>query len=277
MIGQPEQTQQQPHVPWRLRDLGLALAWVAAAAIFTSIVLGIIYIGPGSTTVHPPPQEPMDQELRRVFGVEPSGPLPPLPLPESKTEVRDWTIPAALASSVLVEVAFLGTAVWFGARRYARGWSVLGFRRPQKGWWTPVAVLFGAYVTIGVYVAIMELTGLADLTPKSTLPEDTFDNPFALPLAGLLALLAAPLAEETFFRGFLFPGLRNRWGAWRAALASGLFFALLHFNVGSIVPFTVIGMLLAWAYVLSGSLWMSIAAHFAFNAISFLFSVAVGA
>jgi len=275
-VGQSEQTLQRPQVPWRLRDLGLALGWVAAAAILTSIVVGIIYIGPGSTTVHPPPQEPLGQELRRVFGVEPSGPLPALPLPKSSTEARDWTIPAALASSVLVEVAFLGSAVWFGARRYGRGWRILGFRRPLRGWWTPIAVLFGAYVVLGVYVAAMELSGLADLTPKSTLPSDTFDNPFALPLAGLLALLAAPLAEETFFRGFLFPGLRNRWGTVRAALASSFFFALLHFNVGSIVPFTAIGLLLVWAYVVSGSLWMSISAHFAFNAISFLISVLAG-
>jgi membrane protease YdiL (CAAX protease family) len=276
VVGQPEQTVQQPQVPWRLRDLGLALGWVAAAAILTSIVLGIVIIGPGSTTVQPPPQEPMQQELRRVFGVEPTGPLPALPLPKSETEARDWTIPFALGLTLLVEVAFLGTAVWFGARRYGRGWNVLGFRWPLRGWWTPIVVLFGAYFVLGVYIAVIELSGLGDLTPTSTLPEDAFDNPFALPLAGVLALLAAPLAEETFFRGFLFPGLRNRWGTFRAALASGFFFALAHFNVGSIVPFTVIGMLLAWAYVVSGSLWMAIVAHFAFNAISFLITVAAG-
>jgi len=252
------------------------LAWVAAAAVFTTIVLGIIFVGPGSITIQPPPQEPMEQELRRVFGVEPTGPLPALPLPESETELRDWTIPVALGLSVLVEVAFLGSALWFGARRYGRGWDVLGFRRPLRGWWTPVAVLFGAYFVLGAYVAIVKLVGLGDLVPKSTLPEDVSDNPFTLPLAGALALLAAPLAEETFFRGFLFPGLRNRWGTMRAALASSLFFALLHFNVGSIIPFTVIGMLLAWAYVVSGSLWMAIAAHFAFNAISFLDTVVRG-
>jgi len=255
VLDQPEQTRPQPQVPWRLRDLGLALAWVAAAAIFTSIVLAIIFIGPGSTTVPPTPEDPLG---------------------EREKELRDWTIPVALASTLLVEAAFLGTAVWFGARRYRRGWDVLGFCRPLRGWWTPIAVLFGAYLVLGVYVAIMELSGLSDLTPQSTLPEDVFDNPFALPLAGVLALLAAPLAEETFFRGFLFPGLRNRWGTMRAALASSLLFALLHFNVGSIVPFTVIGMLLAWAYLVSGSLWMAISAHFAFNAISFLITVAAG-
>jgi membrane protease YdiL (CAAX protease family) len=276
VLGQSEQTLQQPQVPWRLRDLGLALGWVAATAILTSIVLAIVFIGPGSTTVQPPAQEPMEHELSRVFGVEPTGPLPALPLPESETKSSDWMTPVALGLSLPVEVAFLGSAVWFGARRYRRGWDVLGFRWPARGWWTPIAVLFGAYFVLGVYVAIIELSGLGDLTPQSTLPEDVFDSPFTLPLAGVLALLAAPLAEETFFRGFLFPGLRNRLGTLRAALASSLLFALLHFNVGSIIPFTAIGMLLAWAYVVSGSLWMAIGAHFAFNAISFIITITAG-
>src|SRR4030067_1460092 len=83
VLAQPEQTLQQPQVPWRLWDLGLALGWVAAAAILSSIVLAIVFIGPGSTTVQPPAQEPMAQELRRVFGVEPTGPLPALPVPQS--------------------------------------------------------------------------------------------------------------------------------------------------------------------------------------------------
>ena len=103
MLGQPEQEiLPQSQVPWRLRDLGVALGWVAAAAIFTSIVLAIVFIGPGSTTVQPPAQEPMEQELRRVFGVEPTGPLPALPLPESETETQDWTIPFALGLTLLV-------------------------------------------------------------------------------------------------------------------------------------------------------------------------------
>ncbi len=276
MLDQPEDTVKRPQVPWRLRDLGLALAWVAAVAILTSIVLAIVYIGPGSETVHPPAQEPMRQELRRVFGVEPTGPLPAPVQPESETKTEDWTIPIALGLTLLVEAAFLGTAAWFGARRYGRRWDVLGFRWPLRGWWTPIVVLFAAYLVLGVYVAIVEVTGLVDLTPESTLPEDVFDSPFTLPLAGVLALLAAPLAEETFFRGFLFPGLRNRFGTLRAALASSFLFAALHFNIGSIVPFTAIGLLLTWAYVVSGSIWMAIGAHFAFNAISFIVTVAAG-
>ncbi len=91
-----------------------------------------------------------------------------------------------------------------------------------------------------------------------------------------LAIVAAPVAEETFFRGFLFPTLRGRWGTVWAALASAVLFAALHFDVGSMIPFTVIGLLLVWAYVVSGSLWAAIFAHFAFNSISLVVGIAVG-
>jgi hypothetical protein len=67
-----------------------------------------------------------------------------------------------------------------------------------------------------------------------------------------------------------------RWGTFWAALASGLVFAALHFSLGSLVPFTIIGMLLAWAYVFSGSLWAAIAAHFLFNSVSFVVGVLLG-
>jgi membrane protease YdiL (CAAX protease family) len=35
-------------------------------------------------------------------------------------------------------------------------------------------------------------------------------------------------------------------------------------------------MLLAWAYVFSGSLWAAIAAHFLFNSVSFVVGVLLG-
>jgi len=242
MLVQPQQDSPGagPQVPWRLRDLGLAGAWVLAVGILTIIALGIFFAVAGDAS-------------------------------------DDAEIVAVLGASLALEVALLGAAAWFSVRRYSCGWQALGFRRAVRGgWWVPVAVVLAAYLTLGVYFLIVELTGLGELVPESTLPEDFFDNPAIVPLVGVLAILAAPIAEETFFRGFLFAGLRVRWGTFWAALASGLVFAALHFSLGSIVPFTVIGMLLAWAYVFSGSLWTAIGAHFAFNAVSFGVAVATG-
>jgi membrane protease YdiL (CAAX protease family) len=203
--------------------------------------------------------------------------MPRPPLAEEEREPRDWAKALAVATSLALEVAFLGAAAWFSVRRYSCGWRALGFRRAVRGgWWVPVVVLVAAYLTLGTYLLIVEVTGLGELVPESTLPEDFFDNPATIVLVGVLAVLAAPIAEETFFRGFLFPALRVRWGTFWAALASGLLFAALHFNVGSIVPFTVIGMLLAWAYVFSGSLWTAIGVHLVFNSVSFGIAVATG-
>lgn len=242
MVVQPQQSIEGAgrQVPWRLRDLGLAGAWVFAVGILTIIVLGI------------------------VFAV-------------AEDVGDDVETAAILASGLALEVAMLGAAAWFSVRRYSCGWRALGFRRAVRGgWWVPVVVLVAVYLTLGTYLLIVELAGLGDLVPESTLPEDFFDNPAIVPLVGVLAVLAAPIAEETFFRGFLFAGLRVRWGTFWAALASGLVFAALHFSLGSIVPFTVIGMLLAWAYVFSGSLWTAIGVHFAFNSVSFGIAVVTG-
>ena len=242
MLVQPQQDSPGagPQVPWRLRDLGLAGAWVLAVGILTIIALGIFFAVAGDAS-------------------------------------DDAEIVVVLGGSLALEVALLGAAAWFSVRRYSCGWQALGFRRAVRGgWWVPVVVVLAAWLTLGVYFLIVELTGLGELVPESTLPEDFFDNPAIVPLVGVLAVLAAPIAEETFFRGFLFAGLRVRWGTFWAALASGLLFAALHFSLGSIVPFTVIGMLLAWAYAFSGSLWTAIGAHFAFNAVSFGVAVATG-
>jgi membrane protease YdiL (CAAX protease family) len=242
MLVQPQQDipRAEPLVPWRLRDLGLAGAWVVAIGIVTIIALGIVFAAAGDAS-------------------------------------DDAAIAAVVGSGLALEVALLGAAAWFSVRRYSCGWRALGFRRAVRGgWWLPVAVVLAAWLTLGVYLSIVELVGLGELVPESTLPEDFFDNPATIVLVGFLAVLAAPIAEETFFRGFLFPALRVRWGTFWAALASGLLFAAVHFSLGSIVPFTVIGMLLAWAYVFSGSLWTAIGAHFIFNSVSFGIAVATG-
>jgi membrane protease YdiL (CAAX protease family) len=102
------------------------------------------------------------------------------------------------------------------------------------------------------------------------------DDPLIMALIGLLAVVVAPVTEETFFRGFMFSALRKRWGFIVAAVASGLLFALAHTDFGSIIPFTVIGVFLAAIYTYTGSLWVSIASHLLFNFISFLAAAITG-
>ena len=84
-----------------------------------------------------------------------------------------------------------------------------------------------------------------------------------------------PFAEELFFRGFFFAGLRRRLGFILAAMFSGFVFSLAHADLGLILPFTGVGMVLAYSYERTGSLYAPIGIHVLFNLVSFLVLILV--
>ena len=59
-------------------------------------------------------------------------------------------------------------------------------------------------------------------------------------------------------------------------IISGFLFGLFHFNLGGLVPFSLIGMLLAWGFQSTGSLIVPITVHFIINSISFVVTVIGG-
>lgn len=90
--------------------------------------------------------------------------------------------------------------------------------------------------------------------------------------AGLLIIAGAAIGEELFFRGLLFGGLRQRLSLWPALLISGLIFGLPHLPQGDpavVLQLSLFGVILAWAYERSGSLWVPIAFHAMNNSIAF--------
>ena len=134
--------------------------------------------------------------------------------------------------------------------------------------WRPMLAVFLCYIGIALYAVAAEATGIDLLKPNSTLPTAVSRDDLALAMAGVLAVICAPIAEEVFFRGFVFGGL-TRWGFWPAALLSSLLFAGVHFDPGSVIPFVGIGVVLAWLFWKRGCLWDNILFHMMFNGTSF--------
>ncbi len=76
------------------------------------------------------------------------------------------------------------------------------------------------------------------------------------------AVVAAPIVEETMFRGLLYPALRERWGAPGAIALSAAIFAIVHPTMpGGFLPLWTIGSSLALAYQRRGSLVAGIVMH----------------
>jgi membrane protease YdiL (CAAX protease family) len=84
--------------------------------------------------------------------------------------------------------------------------------------------------------------------------------------------IGAPMWEEMLFRGFLLPPLAKMTGFWPAALAtSGLWTGLhLGYSLIGLGEVFLIGLFFAWLMRRTGSLWVPIACHGAYNALLFL-------
>jgi len=75
----------------------------------------------------------------------------------------------------------------------------------------------------------------------------------------------APLSEELYFRGMVYPVIRARLGPLAGMVLSGLFFGALHLDVYRLVPIGFMGFALAYFYERTGSLVTCIVAHSAWN------------
>ena len=177
---------------------------------------------------------------------------------------------AAFVFAIILELLLLLGAWLFGPYRHGGSIQALGFRAPVSGTASlPWLVLLASLIFASIYIAIVSAIGLETLEPPS-LPQELVESNLDRFAMFVLVVVLAPLAEETFFRGFLLPVLVSRWGfLWGAGLTS-LLFGLTHGALGMIVPAFATGMLFAWLYYRTRSLWSCLLAHAAQNSLAFV-------
>ncbi|MCH7746391.1 MAG: CPBP family intramembrane metalloprotease [Chloroflexi bacterium] len=158
-------------------------------------------------------------------------------------------------------------AVWvFGIKKYRARWQTLGLRYPSArgGFVLPLLALLGSLTFTGIYVTIVDALGADSLLPPP-IPDEVLGDGFQRLVSTLVIGLWVPFTEEVFFRGFVLAGLIVPLGATRAAVVSSIIFAAAHLTLGTLVPIFVTGMLLAWLYLRTRSIWPPIIAHAAQN------------
>ncbi len=186
-----------------------------------------------------------------------------------------WQLPP-LSITLLVSAceAVLLLPPWLIIIRGHRGtWAHLGFRGFHPGYLLLAGgLLFVSFVINLLWSLLLAPFGLA--TQPEVLP--IFGGgPQGLLLALVAGSLIAPLAEETFFRGFLFANLREHQGPLRAMGTTALLFALFHLTPTAFVPLFFLGCFLAFLYHLSDSLLPSILLHATMNTLALTLSYLV--
>jgi len=145
----------------------------------------------------------------------------------------------SIISNVALELAFVAAALYFAALHGRPRPEDFGFRR------LPLRLALTAFLVAGVayYVLTALYASLLSL-PSEKLPTElgASGGAAALVAATVYVCVIAPMAEETFFRGFIF-GVLRRWritvfgrnsGTLIAAILTGILFGLAH--AGSTSP-----------------------------------------
>lgn len=86
----------------------------------------------------------------------------------------------------------------------------------------------------------------------------------------LAGAVIAPIAEEIFFRGYVFTAARRTYGLAPAFILSALLFAIAHLNLQAFVPIFLIGLVFCYVYWRTGSLVPSMIAHVLNNALALI-------
>jgi membrane protease YdiL (CAAX protease family) len=148
---------------------------------------------------------------------------------------------------------------------------LFGLRAPDQ----PKRIGYGVLILLAAYPVIMALQMMSYAvfsTDGGAQPVVQFlvSSPGWLDRGAvvLLAVVAAPVAEEVVFRGYLYGVARRYAGRLGALGASSLLFAAIHLHGPSMAGLFVLGLVLALAYEKTRSLWVPITLHSIFNGAS---------
>jgi uncharacterized protein len=213
-------------------------AWLALLAAFGIAIMGAIVVG----------------IVGAVFGASFEDPPPAV----------------NIVATVVQDGAFIGAALLFARRAGPLLPAQFGFARTRL--WPAVGWMALAYVGYGLLSQAW--AQIVDTDAKDKLPTSlgVDESTAALVAVCVLVTVIAPIAEETFFRGYFFGALRNWRGPWPAALLTGIVFGAIHAGSAPVVfllPLAILGFMLCVVRWRTGSLLPCIALHAFNNALAF--------
>ncbi len=174
----------------------------------------------------------------------------------------------ALAAICSAPVAVLLSYLFAWVRVGKQAGPYLGFR--------PVSWRKLAKWTV-VFLGFVFVSDLLTLTLNRPVVPDfmvqIYETAGFLPLFWLALVVAAPVAEETLFRGFLFEGLQaSKVGAPGAMIITSLFWAAIHvqYDLYGIASIFVFGLLLGWVRLKTASVFATTWLHAVMNFIATL-------
>jgi membrane protease YdiL (CAAX protease family) len=174
-------------------------------------------------------------------------------------------------NTAAINVVGISVILYFVAGKYGQAVDALGLtsRKFSRGVFYAVV---GYIALVPIFLAIMTATFYVTKLIEYRPPVQPIVRVFmeeketgVLWLSALFAAVFGPIAEEIFFRGFMYRVLRVKLGIFWAMAVTSAVFAFLHTHIVGFLPIMALGMLLAYLYEKTGSLVTPISVHIIHN------------
>ena len=184
--------------------------------------------------------------LGKPFGLQPDDPI--------------MLVAISATASIITLLLFL----W-------RKWTPVGKTYIQSKPWA--TLIWSGVAAIGVVIPSVWLQEQMPALPDTA--GETLQKIISTPGGYFVIALLAPVVEEVVFRGAilrkLLSGMQSKWGA---ICISAILFALIHFNPAQIPHAFLMGLLMGWLYMRTGSIMPGVVFHWSNNTVAYLMTVA---
>ncbi len=165
---------------------------------------------------------------------------------------------------------FLFLYVTLGVLRGVPFWSSLGWKKLKSNLSAGKANPW-AYFFAGCGLAIFVFLASSQVHTNDKMPiEEVLKNRSSAMLLMAMAVLVAPLVEETVFRGYLYPLFAKSFGILPGILLTGILFGLMHgaqlaWTWGIVGLLIVVGIIFPFARAQTGTVLASFLLHLGYN------------
>ena len=159
---------------------------------------------------------------------------------------------------ILDTFIILAVLVFAEGKRGVHAWETVGFVREKNNQSVRLGIrsyfILFPWLMLLLFLIVEMANRLHWEPPTEPIQELIFQEhrPWVFAITVLLACVVGPLAEECFFRGVLYPALKQKTSRWLALLISGAIFGMIHTNLIGFLPIMLLGCMLAYIYERSG-------------------------
>jgi membrane protease YdiL (CAAX protease family) len=234
------------------QDLQISWSWFHLIVFLVFILTSLLVVQTLFLAVYSPSQRMTPQQLEEYM--------------LSKPQV-------AIGSTIVIYALILFFLyVTLGLLRGQPFWRTLGWRKlPSTIGGRPIHPFMFFFVGCGLSLIVFALTAVIK-TPENAPIEEVFKFKQTAILFVAMAVLVAPLAEETLFRGYLYPLFARWFGTVPSIVITGVLFGLMHGpQLGGakslIAVMSFVGIIFTAARARTGSVFASYLMHLGYNSL----------